>query len=89
MSINKEIVPFSYIIEYKDSDPLHLLYQIICYLELTKKDDMEFTISEVNLHTTTRKEGKALPLIEDLVESGHIKKIKSVRYVVVVNPWES
>ena len=85
--INRDIVPFSYIIEYKDQDPLHLLYQIISYLELTKKEDMMFTMSEVNLHTTVRIEGKALPLIQSLVESEHIRKEKGAKYIVLKNPW--
>lgn len=85
--INQDKVPFSYIIEYKDQDPLHLLYQIISYLELTKKDDMMFTMSEVNLHTNVRYEGKALPLIQSLVVSGHLKKEKGSKYVVLINPW--
>ena len=85
--INRDIVPFSYIIEYKDQDPLHLLYQILSYLELTKKEDMIFTMSEVNLHTTVRLEGKAAPLIEKLVEGGYIKKEKATKYSVLKNPW--
>jgi hypothetical protein len=87
MLIDKNKVPFKYIIGYKDCDPLHLLYQILTYLGFSEREDMEFTVPEVNMHTTVREDGKALPLIEKLVASGHVEKVKGVKYRVVLNPW--
>jgi hypothetical protein len=83
--INRNKVPFKYIINYKDNDPLHLLYQILDYLE--SSENQSFSIAEVNLHTTVRDtEDKALPLIEQLETDGYIRKVKS-RYEIIKNPW--
>jgi hypothetical protein len=84
---NIEEVPFKYVIEYKDSDPLHLLFQIVSWLKLCGRDTAQFTISEVNMHTVVREDGKALPLIEKLMELGHVKRIKGVQYCVMSTPW--
>jgi len=86
--IDKSKVPFKYIIGYKDNDPLHLLYQILTYLGFSDRTDLEFTVPEVNMHTTVREDGKALPLIEKLVEMKHIEKVKGVKYRVINNPWK-
>lgn len=83
--INRNKVPFKYIINYKDNDPLHLLYQILDYLE--SSENQSFSIAEVNLHTSVRDtEDKALPLIEQLETDGYIRKVKS-RYEIIKNPW--
>ena len=83
--INRNKVPFKYIINYKDNDPLHLLYQILDYLE--SSENQSFSIAEVNLHTTVRDtEDKALSLIEQLETNGYIRKVKS-RYEIIKNPW--
>jgi hypothetical protein len=83
--INRNKVPFKYIINYKDNDPLHLLYQILDYLE--SSENQSFSMTEVNLHTTVRDtEDKALPLIEQLETDGYIRKVKS-RYEIIKNPW--
>ena len=83
--INRNKVPFKYIINYKDNDPLHLLYQILDYLE--SSENQLFSMAEVNLHTTVRDaEDKALPLIEQLETDGYIRKVKS-RYEIIKNPW--
>ena len=83
--INRNKVPFKYIINYKDNDPLHLLYQILDYLE--SSENQSFSMAEVNLHTTGRDtEDKALPLIEQLETDGYIRKVKS-RYEIIKNPW--
>jgi hypothetical protein len=83
--INRNKVPFKYIINYKDNDPLHLLYQILDYLE--SSENQSFSMAEVNLHTTVRDtEDKALPLIEQLETDGYIRKVKS-RYEIIKNPW--
>ena len=86
--IDNSRVPFKYIIEYKDNDPLHLLYQILTYLGFSEREDMVFTMPEVNMHTTVREDGKAAPLIDKLIESGHVEKLKGVKYRVVLNPWQ-
>lgn len=86
--VDKSKVPFKYIIGYKDGDPLHLLYQILTYLGFSNREDMVFTVPEVNMHTTIREDGKALPLIEKLVETKYVEKIKGVKYKVVLNPWK-
>jgi len=85
--INQEQVPFKYVIEFKDNDPLHLLYQIVSWMSLSGRDSDCFTISEVNMHTVVREDGKAMPLIEKLIELGHVKKVKGVQYCVVSTPW--
>ena len=83
--INRNKVPFKYIINYKDNDPLHLLYQILDYLE--SSENQSFSMAEVNLHTTVRDtEDKALSLIEQLETNGYIRKVKS-RYEIIKNPW--
>lgn len=83
--ISRNKVPFKYIINYKDNDPLHLLYQILDYLE--SSENQSFSMAEVNLHTTVRDtEDKALPLIEQLETDGYIRKVKS-RYEIIKNPW--
>lgn len=86
--IDKKKVPFKYIIEYRDCDPLHLLYQVLTYLGFSNREDLEFTIPEVNMHTTVREDGKALPLIDKLVEMRYVEKIKGTRYKVILNPWQ-
>lgn len=88
--MNKEKVPFRYIIDYKDHQSLHLLYQILIYLEIIGKlKDNEFSITDVNLHTTIKdsETKKAMPLIEDLIDKGYVEKIKS-KYYIIKNPWK-
>ena len=88
MTLNKDKAKFSQVIGYKDSDSMHLLFEILQFLELQKNETLEFNMPEINLHTKTRIDRKAQPLIDKLTEDGYIEKMKHGKMRVIKNPWQ-
>lgn len=88
LKIDKDKVPFGYVIGYRDGDPMHLLYELLTVQE-AEQGDGRFTVSDLNTKTTVRDaEGKVRPLLDSLIESGHVIKEKSA-FCIAVNPWEA
>lgn len=88
LKTDKDKVPFGYVIGYRDGDPMHLLYELLMVQE-AEQGDGRFTVSDLNTKTTVRDaEGKVRPLLDLLIESGHVIKEKSA-FCIAVNPWEA
>lgn len=65
-----------------------LLFEIVQFLDNTKRYDGEFKIREVSLYTQIRIEKDLNADIAKLEKLGYIKKIKYTLYKVLKHNWE-
>jgi hypothetical protein len=71
-------------------DPKHedLLFEIVQFLDNTKRYDGEFLKREVSLFTRVRIKSDIVDDLEKLIKLGYIEKLKYTSYRVIKHLWE-
>jgi hypothetical protein len=87
--INKKNVKMKNLIGIID-DPIYedLLFEIVQYLDNTKRYDGEFLKREVALFTRVRINSDLLDDLAKLEKMGYIEKLKYTSYKVLKHLWE-
>lgn len=71
-------------------DPTHedLLFEIVQFLDNTKRYDGEFLKREVSLFTRVRVKKDVVDDLEELIKLGYIEKLKYTSYRIIKHLWE-
>jgi len=65
-----------------------LLFEIVQFLDNTKKYDGEFKVREVSLFTRVRINSELVDDLNELVSLGYLEKLKYTSYKVLKHLWE-
>ena len=65
-----------------------LLFEIVQFLDNSKRYDGEFKLREVSLYTRVRTKPDLIFDMNDLIKKGYVKKIKYTSYKVINHLWE-
>ena len=68
--------------------PEDLLFEIVQYLDNTKRYDGEFLKREVSLFTRVRIKNELLDDLDELIKLGYVEKLKYTSYKVLKHLWE-
>ena len=70
--------------------PTHedLLFEIVQFLDNTKRYDGEFLKREVSLFTRVRVKKDVVDDLEELIKLGYIEKLKYTSYRIIKHLWE-
>ena len=87
--INKKNTKIKNLIGIID-DPTYedLLFEIVQFLDNTKRYDGEFLKREVSLFTRVRIKKEVFDDLEELEKLGYIEKLKYTSYKVIKHLWE-
>ena len=71
-------------------NPTHedLLFEIVQFLDNTKRYDGEFLKREVSLFTRVRVKKDVVDDLEELIKLGYIEKLKYTSYRIIKHLWE-
>jgi hypothetical protein len=71
-------------------DPTHedLLFEIVQFLDNSKRYDGEFKMREVSMYTRVRIGNELQEDIDKLIEMGYLEKLKYTSYKVLKHLWE-
>jgi len=71
-------------------DPIYedLLFEIVQFLDNSKRYDGEFKTREVSMYTRVRVGNELQEDIDKLVEMGYLEKLKYTSYKVLKHLWE-
>lgn len=72
------------------NEPIYedLLFEIVYFLDNSKRYDGEFKVREVSLFTKVRINKDVQEDIDKLVELGYIEKLKYTAYKIIKHNWE-
>ena len=87
--INKKNVKMKNLIGIIDNPTYEdLLFEIVQFLDNTKRYDGEFKVREVSLFTRVRIKSELNDDITELVKLGYLEKLKYTSYKVLKHLWE-
>lgn len=87
--INKKNVKMKNLIGIIDNPTFEdLLFEIVQFLDNTKRYDGEFKVREVSLFTRVRINSELNDDINELVNLGYVEKLKYTSFKVLKHLWE-
>lgn len=87
--IKKKIVKMKNLIGIiDDPTPEDLLFEIVQFLDNSKRYDGEFKMREVSMYTRVRVGNELQDDINKLIEMGYLEKLKYTSYKVLKHLWE-
>lgn len=88
-SIKKKNVKMKNLIGIIDNPTVEdLLFEIVQFLDNSKRYDGEFKMREVSLFTRVRVSSDLSKDISKLIKNGYIEKLKYTSYKVIKHLWE-